>query len=237
MKQYFTGFFTAVCLTASAFLFMGSQTDDTTRVESLVAKEIILEGENGYTMISDGGWMMTDLDLNPLIEIFGDGDEGAAIFCYNSEGIRTVILDATNGGSVETFTNDGKLTTYLGTTDNNNGGKIETFNPSDGINTCFLGTGKNGGGFLKTRNKDDEQTTYCGTGKNGIGFLKTYGNNKVTGFFGTGPKLEGAVGLWNNKGIYTVIIGSLYNDTHNGDGYINLYDRYGEIGWGKSSKN
>ena len=28
MKQYFTGFFTAFCLTASAFLFLGAQNND-----------------------------------------------------------------------------------------------------------------------------------------------------------------------------------------------------------------
>ena len=41
MKQYFTGFFTAVCLTASLFLFMGSQDKNLGDIE---VESILLKG-------------------------------------------------------------------------------------------------------------------------------------------------------------------------------------------------
>ena len=51
MKQYFTGFFTAVCLTASVFLFMGSQNKNLGAIE---VESIVLKGENGKTIIMPG---------------------------------------------------------------------------------------------------------------------------------------------------------------------------------------
>ena len=46
MKQYFTGFLTAVCLTASVFIFMGSQNKNLGDIE---ADSIVLKGEYGHT--------------------------------------------------------------------------------------------------------------------------------------------------------------------------------------------
>ena len=47
MKQYFTGFFTAVCLTASVFIFMGSQNT------SLANKKLIEENTDSLASMID----------------------------------------------------------------------------------------------------------------------------------------------------------------------------------------
>ena len=47
MKQYFTGFFTAVCLTASVFIFMGSQNT------SLANKKLIEENTDSLVSMID----------------------------------------------------------------------------------------------------------------------------------------------------------------------------------------
>ena len=51
MKQYFTGFFTAVCLTASVFLFLGAQKQ---QFDDIIAKTISLVHEDGTQTIIGG---------------------------------------------------------------------------------------------------------------------------------------------------------------------------------------
>ena len=48
MKQYFTGFFTAACLTTSLFLFTGAQKANTQ------SEPIIIKSEEGTTTIGGG---------------------------------------------------------------------------------------------------------------------------------------------------------------------------------------
>ena len=55
MKQYFTGFFTAFCLTASSFLFMGSQNKNLGDIEvnSIKVRDAILISDHGVIFIGD----------------------------------------------------------------------------------------------------------------------------------------------------------------------------------------
>ena len=71
MKQYYTGFFTAVCLTTSLFLFIGSQNS-----QEIEARSLILKGVSGTTSIIGGNISM-----------------------YNNEGKQTAYLGTTNDGS------------------------------------------------------------------------------------------------------------------------------------------
>ena len=48
MKQYFTGFFTAFCLTASAFLFMGSQNKN---LGDVTVKSLAVKDDEGHTTV------------------------------------------------------------------------------------------------------------------------------------------------------------------------------------------
>ena len=56
MKQYFTGFFTAVCLTASAFLFMGAQNKN---LGDVTVKSLTVEDDEGRAMVDISS--LTDL--------------------------------------------------------------------------------------------------------------------------------------------------------------------------------
>ena len=72
MKQYFTGFFTAVCLTASVFLFMGTQNKN---LGDIVVNSISIKGENGETNIYDG-YIQTNNADGKEIAYLGTGENG-----------------------------------------------------------------------------------------------------------------------------------------------------------------
>ena len=145
MKQYFTGFFTAVCLTASVFIFMGTQNKN---LGDIVVNSISIKSENGETNIYDG-YIQTNNADGKLTAYLGTGESG--------------------GGHVQTFNADGKLTTYLGT-GNNSGGHVQTHN-ADGKQTAYLGTGESGSGFLATHNTLGVMTGYFGTNQDNDGIV------------------------------------------------------------------
>ena len=97
MKQYFTGFFTAVCLTASVFIFMGSQNKNLGDIE---ADSISLTSELGTTYLIGGGIVL-------------ENQYGKDVF--------TVGISDDGGGFLSTYNTDGKETSYLGTTDDGSG--------------------------------------------------------------------------------------------------------------------
>ena len=122
MKQYFTGFFTAVCLTASVFIFMGSQNKN---LGDIVVNSISIKGENGETNIYDG-YIQTNNADGKLTAYLGTGESG--------------------GGHVQTVNADGKLTTYLGTGESGSG-FLETHNTL-GVMTGYFGTNNNNDGIV-----------------------------------------------------------------------------------------
>ena len=122
MKQYFTGFFTAVCLTASVFIFMGTQNKN---LGDIVVNSISIKSENGETNIYDG-YIQTNNADGKLTAYLGTGEGG--------------------GGQVQTFNADGKLTTYLGTGESGSG-FLETHNTL-GVMTGYFGTNNNNDGIV-----------------------------------------------------------------------------------------
>ena len=140
MKQYFTGFFTAVCLTASVFLFMGSQNKN---LGDIVAKSIRImgDGKSGETNIV-GGVLQTE-----SIRIRGDGKLGETLIVGGGIGIMSnvgksvVILSSTKDGTgnIQTYNANEKVTAYLGTNMKNDGTIILFDRYGD---TGWLQTGK-----------------------------------------------------------------------------------------------
>ena len=78
MKQYFTGFFTAMTLMISVFLFIGAASNKST----IEAKMITVKGKDGSTLIMDGtivtlnkdgfvtGYFGNDKSKNGIITLF-----------------------------------------------------------------------------------------------------------------------------------------------------------------------
>ena len=86
MKQYFTGFFTAVCLTASVFIFMGTQNKN---LGDIVVNSISIKSENGETNIYDG-YIQTNNADGKLTAYLGTGEGGAGyLSTYNEHEVMT----------------------------------------------------------------------------------------------------------------------------------------------------
>ena len=91
MKQYFTGFFTALCLSASFVLFVGSQKKS---LGSVVVDSIIVKGDDGSMTTIIGSGMIT----------------------YNTNGKQSCYVGTADqgGGVIRTSNINGKETCYLG---------------------------------------------------------------------------------------------------------------------------
>ena len=121
MKQYFTGFFTAVCLTASVFLFMGSQNKNFGDIE---VDTITITSELGTTYLIGGGITFENKDGKDVINIGISDDDGGFLSTYNA---------------------DGKKTSYLGTAPGYGSGKLSTYNKHE-VMTGYFGTDKDNDG-------------------------------------------------------------------------------------------
>ena len=122
MKQYFTGFFTAVCLTSSIFFFVGAQKNHgDLLVSSLKIKDrysassITIESE-GITMVNNKG--------KKLLSI-GKGDVlGGSIRAFSPEGREMIYLGSNidgDGGVIKIRNIFGEETGSFGTDINKNG--------------------------------------------------------------------------------------------------------------------
>jgi len=147
MKQYFTGFFTAFCLTASAFLFMGAQNKTLGDVTVKSLKVVDDEGSDVVTLASYklGGfiWVWNNKG-SQVVELSVDGNNGGYVRANNGAGDRKVEVRAggndSSGGLLETFNANGEMTSYLGTSINGIG-ILRTFNDT-GVETGYFGTSK-----------------------------------------------------------------------------------------------
>mgnify|MGYP001168143592 CR=1 FL=1 len=94
MKQYFLGFFTAVCLTASLFIFMGSQNKN--------FGDIIVES---ITLVNEDGQQFAYIGI--------DGYNCGSLIAYNSIGEEIISLgyDHNKGGCLKTY-NHGKRNVF-----------------------------------------------------------------------------------------------------------------------------
>ena len=96
MKQYFTGFFTAVCLTASVFMFIGAKSKNLGDIEvnsiKVVDKNDRITVHLGNNIIG-GGWLGTYNAYGKKTSYLGTGVGGTGILVtYNADGIETSVL-------------------------------------------------------------------------------------------------------------------------------------------------
>ena len=207
MKQYFTGFFTATCLSFSLFLFMGAQN---TKPSS---DPIIITSDNGTTKIGGG-----------FIEI--DSPSGKKIF--------DVRVGDFNHGALALYNKTGKMSSKLSALESGDG-YLKIHNEA-GVKVIDIKS-SSFGGFFKSYNAQSKQTAYLGTFRNLKGGLMTYNEKfDLTSFVGTSEKSNGKISLYNNDGNNVVRLGSLYTNGNSADGFISLHDRYGEHVWHKSGK-
>jgi len=211
MKQYFTGFFTAVCLTASVFILMGSQNKN--------LGDIIV---NSISVQNDG---------KEVVWLGRSGNGNGMLETYNANGKMNIFIGSGKGfgagvggvGFLSTYNADGKQTGYFGT--GQYGGQLSTYN-ADGKETIYLGTGEGGGGHVSTNNADGKKSTYLGSGAEGAGFLSISKDDKQV------ARLQGFLTTFNEHGVQTGYFGT----DKNNDGMITIMDRYGDLGWGQSGK-
>ena len=164
MKQYFTGFFTAFCLTTSAFLFLAARNNDLGDVIVRSLKVVDDEGDEVVTLASY--------------------ELGGFIWVWNSKGSQAVEMsvDGNSGGYIRANDVEGKSKVEVRAGGNiSRGGLIETYNEI-GSMTSYLGTGKSGIGILRTFNDSGEETGYFGTSKNMDGMVVLSDQNGQIGW-------------------------------------------------------
>ena len=206
MKQYFTGFFTASCLAACTFLFMGAHYKNTggkQYFDNIIANSITVVNRDGK-----GGTIQILNEDAKTVTMFGNGE----IVAYNNSGTQTAFLGATKeGNGLLRLDQNGSVMTY-----NENGKK-----------TVFIGTNGLGTGALKTFNEEVKETTFIGTIDNGYGKLSVNDHDgKVTAY------LQDNLKTFNADGIMTGYFGTDEDE----DGSAVLFDRYGNRGWSISGK-
>ena len=115
MQKYFTGFFTAVCLTSSIFIFMGSQNRSLGHIK---AETIVVTNELGQTLINGDG--MTLVNQYGKI-VFASGiatDDSGYLQTFSKDGQE---MCAINEGVLKTYNKDGANTGYFGTNKDDDG--------------------------------------------------------------------------------------------------------------------
>ena len=135
MKQYFTGFFTAVCLTASAFLFMGAQNKN---LGDITVDSITLTDENYRCTISPDG-----------INI---GKRDGSFY-----GLMATMSCSDTGGMLGLFNSNDKVIVNLGSSDDGNG--FFTTHHKDGTVVTILGSKDDGDGSLLINNANGKQAS------------------------------------------------------------------------------
>ena len=123
MRQYFTGFFTAVCLTSSIFIFMGSKNKNLGDIT--VSSISIYPGKYG------GGYVKTYNEDGKQTSYLGTGEGGVGLFgVHNAMGSQVAYFGAGEFGSgfVKTYNQFGKRSSYLGS-GGQGGGILQRYNP------------------------------------------------------------------------------------------------------------
>ena len=123
MKQYFTGFFTALCLTTSFFLFLGARID-----QNEFNKPIMIKGIKGYTYLDGDGIYITSQRSNNVKVFFGiDGQDNGLIRLNNSQNKEMAFLGMKNNDSIFQINNVDGFKNCLISSENNYG-VISLFN-------------------------------------------------------------------------------------------------------------
>tara|TARA_Y100000590_G_C15693227_1_gene1004212 strand:- start:537 stop:1154 length:618 start_codon:yes stop_codon:yes gene_type:complete len=172
MKQYLIGFITAVCLTASTFLFIGAQR---TTLGDIVVNSIVVR-DNGR-----GGYIATYNEQGKETSYLGTGKNGVGFLrTSDAYGNQATYLGSGEEGNgfLSTFKAGSFESAFFGTGEDGVG-KLRTFN-SNGRQTVYLGTSSGGSGFLETANVVGIRTGYFGTDsdRDGIaGLFDRYGDH------------------------------------------------------------
>ena len=140
MKQYTNGFFTAFCITASAFMFMGSQNKN---LGDIAVNSITVYDTNGKKLGNDNS-----LIGNPAHLTFYRDDEIRVAMGEAGDENNSVIMSSWEGGSIlitagriMALNKNGDLTVNIGTNPDDGIGFCNIYNPSTGDVTKIVGSG------------------------------------------------------------------------------------------------
>lgn len=156
---------------------------------------------------------------------------GGSMTLLNNDGQKLLMI---KDGAIELFNKNNKVVVEISTDNNdrgsvslNNGGYIETFNDL-GNKTTYMGENRDGNGIYSTYNNNQKQTATIGGIDGGFGGLSIFDQNGRESL-----SLKRTLTSFNKDG---KIVGK-YGTNNSGDGYVMLYDRFGNRGWYKSGKN
>ena len=194
MVNYLKGFTTSALLLCSVFIFIGAQFGGSQHFGDIIANSVTITDKNGF-----GGFLkIVDKDGDKLISI-----ENGKIEIYNSENVEVVSIKSSK---------EGKGSVHL-----KNGGSLNTFN-ENGIKTSSLGENRAGEGILSTFNNNSKLTSLLGSNDGGYGKLSLFDDQgkeslhliqslttfnkdgRITGKYGTNNSGNGSVLLYDKFG-------------------------------------
>ena len=199
MKQYFTGFITAMVFTSSLFLFIGAKKRT---IDNLIVQKITIVdgsgdqvGEIGSNKNNSYLWLKSTRSKKPNINLIADsrqseivvrgnsGQEvislgankniGGSIRVNQKNGSRSLLLesDKMGNGQFLCYNHREKETLFVGTSDINSG-HIKTFNAL-GVETVFVGTDDNDAGLVGVNNNSGKVRAVLGVDEIGVGLVET----------------------------------------------------------------
>ena len=188
MKQYFTGFITAVVFTSSVFLFIGAKKRT---IENLTVQKITIVdkagnqvGEIGQKKSNSYLWLKSRKNRKPAIFISAENNVGS-ISVRNSTG-----KDVVNIGS------------------NKYSGGVINLNKKSGNKSISLESYGQGNGRLLCYNQRENETLFVGTNEINSGQIKAYNSlGSETVFLGTDINDAGLVGVNDNNGKLRAVVG------------------------------
>ena len=199
MKQYFTGFITAVVFTSSLFLFVGAKTRT---IDNLLVRNITIVdsvgdkvGEIGSNRKNSYFWLKSASSKKPDINLIADSKKseilvrgssgrdvislginknmGGNIRINQKNGSRSLVLesDKMGNGQFLCYNHREKETLFVGTSDINSG-QIKTYNAL-GAETVFLGTDVNDAGLVNVSDNNGNIRAFLGVDEIGVGLIET----------------------------------------------------------------
>ena len=186
MKQYFTGFITAVFFTASIFLFIGAKKRT---IENLTVQKITVVdkagnkvGEIGHKKNDSYFWLKSRKNKKPTISLNTENKgsitvNNGSIVVKNSTGRAVVSLQSNKylGGELSINKKNGSKSVLLESYGQGNG-RILCYNHR-GKETLFAGTNDINSGQIKTYNGLSAETVFIGTDNNDAGLVSVNNNN------------------------------------------------------------
>ena len=199
MNQYFTGFFTAMVLTSSLFLFIGAKKRT---IDNLTVQKITIVGNNGDQVGEIGSdrnnpylWLKSIRSKKPNIDLVADSRQsqiimrgasgrdaislginknmGGNIRINQKNASRALVMqsDKMGNGQILCYNHREKETLFVGT-NSINSGQIKTYNAL-GAETVFLGTDDNDAGLVNVNNNIGKVRAVLGVNEIGVGLIET----------------------------------------------------------------